>query len=155
MYATRQRTDTMSATFNHVPETVSKCQRSAVHISDHIQGCERMLSTNERLLRQLKAKYNVPSRQIELVDETSAFITREVTDDIENLDVISNRILEMMDKPDGHCALELIPVVKSIKEDCQTLMSRLDEHKRKIDKYRKKIKNVRRVVLKEQSQNEN
>ena len=112
-----------------------------------------MLGTNEMLFRQLKAKYNVSSRQIELVDETTAFITKEVRDDIENLDIISNRIIEMMDKEDGHGAVELIPVVKAIKEDCETLMSRLEEHKRKIDKYRMKMKKLRRVVLMEQSQN--
>ena len=76
-----------------------------------------------------------------------AFIENEVVRDVEELDSLANMIVDLMDKEDGHNAVELIPTMKEIKDDCNELMRRLEEHKMSIAGYKRRMTRSRRVVF--------
>jgi hypothetical protein len=126
---------------------ISKWQRSAIYISDHIEGCEHMLDINEKLFRMLKSKYHVSSKQLALLIETGAFIGKEIAQDVDGLDKLANTIIVIMDGNDGHNAVALIPTIKEIKEDCNALLGRLAEHQKSIAAYERRVKSSRRVVF--------
>jgi hypothetical protein len=127
---------------------ISKWRRSAIHISDNIEGCERMLDSNEKLFRLLKSKYHVSHKQIALLIETSAFIGKEIAQYVDGIDkLLANYIMVIMDEDDGHHAVALIPTIKEIKEECIALLCRLAEHRQSIAAYERTVMRSKRVVF--------
>lgn len=106
-----------------------------------------MLELNEKLFRTLKEKYHVDQMQISLLMETMAFIEMEVLRDVQELDGLANMVINLMDKEGGHNAIELIPTIKEIKENCNKLTRRLEKHKTGIAAYERSIKRARRTAL--------
>ena len=106
-----------------------------------------MLEMNEKLFRILKSNHYASHKQVSLVMETMAFIEKEVMQDIDELDVLADMIIDIMDKKDGHTVLSLIPTIQEIKDNCNQLNSRLEEHKENIAEYERRVKRSRRILF--------
>jgi hypothetical protein len=106
-----------------------------------------MLDSNEKLFRLLKSKYHVSRKQISLLIETSAFIGKEIAQDVDGIDKLANSIIVIMDEDDGLHAVALIPTIKEIKEECNALLCRLAEHRQSIAAYEGTVMRSKRVVF--------